>query len=157
MSFDLTVSTPQRPTDLKSAWERELSTHGFVVEICPGFDPATWAGGFLPFRIEKAPRMLIGAPLKAPALSGFEVAFTPEEAHFRTSAGRTATEFALQCLGAAALACICGGQYTDPQNSLARTGNAAIVAAVKEIKAFVATASERERAQRPFVRWGGSG
>src|SRR4051812_684955 len=111
MSFDLVVSMPCLPDDLRHAWEREFATLGFDVEIDPSFDPRTWVGGFLPFRVAKAPRELIGVILNEPVVSGFEIGFGNESAHLRTAMGRTTTEFALQCFGAAILAKLSGGEY----------------------------------------------
>ena len=54
---------------------------GFDVEIYPNFSPDSWGGGFLPFRVAAAPAEFVGLHLCAPAVSGFEIEFTPESAH----------------------------------------------------------------------------
>jgi hypothetical protein len=45
MGFDLSVTMPHRPADLRAAWERALAARGFEVEICPVFDPVAHGGG----------------------------------------------------------------------------------------------------------------
>lgn len=153
MSFDLVVSMPSRPADLREAWEREFAALGFAVEIYPRFDPDTWKGGFLPFRVVNAPPQLIGVELHEQVVSGFEISFGPESAHLRTAAGRTTTEFALQCFGAAILAKMSGGQYFDDQNGLACNAVDAFHAAMKEVKLYLRSARTEELAQHPFPGW----
>src|SRR6516162_3440284 len=118
MSFDLVVSMPYRPRELRLAWEREFAERGFDVQIYPDFDPQTWEGGFLPFRVAEAPYELTGVNLHDPVVAGFEIDFRGESAHLRTAMGRTTLDFALQCVGAAILAKLSGGEYVDDQNGL---------------------------------------
>ena len=92
MSYDLVVSMPSRPDKLRQSLEREFFALGFDVEVYPGFDPQTWKGGFLPFRVTKAPCELIGIDFDVPVISGFEIEFETESAHLRTAYGRTTTE-----------------------------------------------------------------
>lgn len=153
MSFDLRVSMPRRPDDLRLAWEREFTAFGFDVEIYPSFDPRTWTGGFLPFRVAKAPARLIGVELDEPVISGFEVGFEADFAHLRTAMGRTTTEFALLCFGAAILAKLSGGEYFDDQNGLVCNAVDALVAAEKEVTCYRRTASTDELTKHPFTGW----
>ena len=154
MGFDLTVSTPSRPADLKTLWEREYAVLGFDIEIYPGFSPDSWTGGFLPFRVAAAPELCIGITLAEPALSGFEILFTTDSAHLWTGRGRTTTEFALQCLGAATLAQLCGGEYLDDQKGLQCSGPEAMDVAKKEIAAFLSQARKVQAlVSHPFPGW----
>ena len=153
MSFELAISTPNRPADLRSAWEVAFRAQGLQVEIYPKFSPETWGGGFLPFRVIAAPGDLIGFTLKQPALAGFEISFSSGSAHLRTAAGRSTTEFALQCVGGATLAALCGGHYVDDQNGIVCEGRDALEAALSEIRAFVKSADERERVTHAFPGW----
>lgn len=153
MSFDLIVSLPHRPSNLRQELEREFAAIGFDVEIYPRFDPATWAGGFLPFRVTKAPFEYIGVEPHEPTVSGFEMDFETDSAHLRTAMGRTTTEFALQCFGAAILAKLSGGQYFDGQNELVCEALEAFEAARSEIKRFLAAADPREFVSYPFPGW----
>ena len=132
---------------------RAFAGHGFAVEICPGFDPATWGGGCLPFRVDRAPPELTGVRLGGPAVAGFEIAFGPQSAHLRTAAGRTTTDFALQCVGAALLAGLTGGEYIDDQNELVCGPAEALAAAEREVRAFLAAAGPEELATHPFPGW----
>jgi hypothetical protein len=153
MSYDLAVSMPSRPDKLGQLWEREFVSLGFDVEIYPGFDPRTWRGGFLPFQVTKAPRELIGVDLDVPVISGFEIEFEIESAHLRTAMGRTTTEFALQCFGAAILAKLSGGEYIDDQNGIVCEPANAFVAAEKEVRYYLSTAGAKELAKHPFPGW----
>ena len=154
MGFDLTVFTPSRPADIKTLWEREFSALGFEVEIYPGFSPDSCNGGFLPFRVAAAPELYIGLTLAEPAVSGFEIRFDADAAHLWTGAGRTTTEFALQCLGAATLAQLCRGEYVDDQTGLRCSGSEAIDAAKKEIAKFLRHARKfRALVSHPFPGW----
>ena len=154
MGFDLTVSTPARPANLKELWEREFAAIGFEVEIYPGFSPDSWDGGFLPFRVVAAPEEYIGLKLSETALSGFEIDFSPDSAWIHTSMGRTTTEFALQCLGAALLAKLCGGEYFDGQNGLECAGVNALEAVKKEIAAYLPHARKHGGlTSYPFPGW----
>ena len=153
MSFELAISTPNRPADLRSAWEAAFHTQGLQVEIYPKFSPETWNGGFLPFRVLAAPTDLIGLTLEQAALAGFEIAFSAESAHLRTAAGRSTIEFALQCVGGATLAALCGGHYVDDQNGIVCEGRDALEAALLEIRAFVESAAEDEKVTHAFPGW----
>lgn len=153
MSFELTITTPTRPTNLRELMEREFASHGFDVEVYPKFEHKTWAGGFLPFRVARAPVALVGVTLDQPVVSGFELTFSKDAAHLRTSNGRTTTEFALQCLSGAILAKVCGGHYIDDQNGITCSPMEAIAAAIKETKEFLKTAREHELAKHPFPGW----
>jgi hypothetical protein len=55
-------------------------------------------------------KYLFGLP-KVIQISGFEVDFGPESAHFRTAMGRTIAELILQYYGAACLAVVTKGVY----------------------------------------------
>lgn len=151
--FDLVVSTPIRPQRFKTTWESLFAAQGFEVEIYPQFSPDTWEGGFLPFRVVSAPVELIGLHMATPCVSGFEVDFTPESACLQTSMGRTTTEFALQCIGAATLAQMCGGQYIDNQNGLTCNSDDAQAVAIAEIKKYLSTASDKEKTGHEFPGW----
>lgn len=153
MSFELAISTPNRPANLRSAWEEAFRAQGLQVEIYPKFSPETWRGGFLPFRVLAAPADLIGFALKQPALAGFEISFGPESAHLRTASGRSTTEFALQCVGGATLAILCSGHYVDDQNGIVCDGPDALEAALSEIRAFVKSAKEKEKVAHAFPGW----
>ena len=109
MSFELVVEMKCGVNNLRQRWQDEINSHGFSVEILPSFDPASWQGGFLPIKLSAMPdKYLFGLP-KAIQISGFEVDFGTESAHFRTAMGRTITELILQCYGAACLAVITNG------------------------------------------------
>jgi hypothetical protein len=153
MGFDLSVTMPRWPADLRAAWERALASHGFEVEICPGFDPTTHGRGFVPFRVARAPRLLVGADLDGPVVAGFEVRFDADGAHLWTGAGRTTLDLALQCVGAAALAELAGGEYVDHCSGVAYRGAEAFAVAERQVQGFVASASEAELVVRPFPGW----
>ena len=154
MGFDLTVFTPHRPADIKTLWERKYAALGFEVEIYPGFSPDSWAGGFLPFRVAAAPELYLGLALGEPAVSGFELLFTADSAHLWTGVGRTTTEFALQCVGAATLAQICEGEYHDDQSGACYSGPEAVGVAKKEIASFLPLAQKaRALISHPFPGW----
>jgi hypothetical protein len=153
MGFALSVTMPRRPADLRAALERALAARGFEVEICPAFDPATHGGGFLPFRVARAPRALIGVDLDQPAVAGFEVAFDVKGARLWTGTGRTALDLALQCVSAAALAELAGGEYVDHYSGVAYGGAEAFAAAEREAQGFVRSASGEELATHPFPGW----
>lgn len=141
------------PADLKVQWESALAPHGFDVEICPDFVPSNWGGGFLPFRVRAAPEHLIGFALPSEGVSGFEIDFSTDTAHFRSANGRPTTEFALICLGAATLAQLAGGSYCDPQSGSDHAGDAAVAVALKEIESFLGTARDSELVNHPFPGW----
>lgn len=153
MAFELTISTPDLPADLKSQWESALAPHGFDVEICPDFTPTNWGGGFLPFHVRAAPENLIGFPLPGDAVSGFEVDFMADMAHFRSASGRPTTEFALLCLSAATLAQLTGGFYCDPQSGGEHAAADAVPVALGEIESFLRTARDSEFVNHAFPGW----
>jgi hypothetical protein len=153
VSFDLSVSSLTLIPNLRQAWEREFATHGFDVEIWPPFDPNIWKGGFLPFRISQAPHDLIGVHLSEAIISGVEVSFYTNTASFSSHLGRTTTEFALQCIGAATLAELCNGQYDDGQNAVFCNGQEAIEAAKAEVRRFLAAALPKHLATAKFPGW----
>ena len=153
MSFDLLVSTTRLPEDLGKVWVDGFRRHGFEVEPSPAFDPASWRGGFLPFRVGAAPEALVGLALPDAAVSGFEVSFGAEDTFFRFGSGGPTTEFAMLCLGAALLAEAVDGVYENPQSGEHHRGAAAIDAALAEIRAFVKAAGPRERVHHSFPGW----
>jgi len=51
------------------------------------------------------------------------------------------------------LAKLSGGHYYDDQNGLACDSEQAFVAAMREIKLYVATAQPRDFAKHPFPGW----
>lgn len=157
MSFELAISTPSRPADLKVAWERSFRDQGFDVEIYPDFSPRAWQGGFLPFRVAAAPRDLIGTSIDEPIIGGFEISLTDESAHLRTASGRSTTDFALQCVGGATLAALCGGYYVDDQNGIACPGEEALAAAMEEVRAFLESADDDEKKTERFPGWSALG
>lgn len=157
MSYDLTVEYIGLPDDLKSRWEEAFSSVGFELEICPGFEPETWKGGFVPMKVRRAPRELVGINLPNDAVSGFELWIEDTEADFRSGAGRPTTEFAIQCIGAALLARLTSGSYVDPQEGARYSAAEALDAAVREVKAFVADARDRELVHHPFPGWAALG
>src|SRR6185436_5066351 len=124
--------------------------HGIVCAVYPGFSPENWNGGFLPFRVDAIPSILLGTELKAPAPSGFEVDFDGALASRRSAMGRTSTEFALLCLCAAELACMTDGVYRDPQSGKDHHGDDARRAALAEIKGLLAYGDPRLLTQHPF-------
>ena len=153
MSFELVVEIRTRVTDLRKRWQEEINLHGFSVEILPSFDPDTWQAGFLPIKLVSMPdKHLFGLP-KVIQISGFELDFSPESAHFRTAMGRTIAELILQCYGAACLAMITNGAYHDPQTGESFEGASAIAQADREIMAYEPYIDQRARVQHAFTTW----
>ena len=126
---------------------------GFELEICPGFEPQTWNGGFVPMKVRRAPQELVGIDLPNDAVSGFELWINETTADFRSGAGRPTTEFAIQCIGAALLARLTNGTYVDPQEGARYPAAEALDAALREVKAFVAGARDRELVHDRFPGW----
>lgn len=153
MAFEIAVLHSELPTDLGSSWEQGFARLGFAVQVCPGFLPSAWKGGFLPFRVTAAPKELIGLELPDAAVSGFQVFFAPGRATFVSGNGRPSTEFAMQCLAAALLAEATGGTYEDPQSGNRFVGAEAIDAAVAEVRAFVRSARPKELVHHSFPGW----
>jgi hypothetical protein len=153
MAFDLNVHLERLPDALKELWEQAFRAHGVELEIWPSFQPATWQGGFLPMRLRGAPAELVGVPISEDAAAGIEVWFDESGAYFRSAAGRTTTEFALQCLGAALLAELGNGSYFDPQAGETHASADAVAAARREIESFVAGAEDEELLVQPFPGW----
>lgn len=153
MSFDLYVTTDHRPANLAAQWEHALAEQGLHVEICPGFSPTSWGGGYLPFRLQSAPTSLLGVELNVSVLAGFELHFYQGGVCLMTGSGRSTADMALQCLGAATLAELTGGTYEDPQSGAQHNARAARDVAVKEILRFTAAATPAELILRPFPGW----
>jgi hypothetical protein len=153
MSFDLIVEIKTRVKNLRQCWQEEINSHGFSVEILPSFDPDSWKGGFLPIKLVSMPdKYLFGLP-KVVQISGFEVSFGPESAHFRSPMGRPLAEMILQCYGAASLAIVINGTYFDPQSGESFEGAAAIKRADWEIMAYEPYIDHHARAQHEFTKW----
>jgi hypothetical protein len=153
MSFELVVEMKSGVKNLRERWQDEINSHDFVVEILPSFDPATWQGGLLPMKLAAMPeKYLFGLP-KVIQISGFEVAFGPASAHFRTAMGRTLAELILQCYGAACLAVITNGVYHDPQTGESFECAAALQRADWEIMAYQPYIDQHARAQHVFTQW----
>jgi hypothetical protein len=153
MSFELVVEIKSGVRNLRQLWQDEINSHGFAVEILPSFDQATWQGGFLPIKLSLIPdKYLFGLP-KVIQISGFEIDFGPESAHFRTAMGRTLVELTLQCYGAACLAVITKGIYHDPQSGESFEGPSAIRRADWEIMAYLPYIDQHARAQHVFTKW----
>ncbi len=153
MSFELVVEMKSSVKDLQHRWQEEINSHGFSVEILPSFEPATWQGGFLPIKLVAMPdKYLFGLP-KVIQISGFEVSFAAESAHFRSAMGRPLAELILQCYGAASLAVITNGVYHDPQTGESFEGASAINRADSEIMAYQPYMDTHGRAQHEFTKW----
>jgi hypothetical protein len=153
MSFDLIVERKSGVMNLCERWQDEINSHGFSVEILPSFDPATWQGGFLPIKLIVIPdKYLFGLP-KEIQISGFEVYFGSQSAHFRTASGRTIAELILQCYGAACLAVITNGVYHDPQTGESFEGEPTIQRADWEVIAYQPYMDQHARMQHVFTQW----
>jgi hypothetical protein len=153
MSFELEVEMKNGVRNLRKRWHDEINAHGFSIEILPSFDPANWQGGFLPIKLAAMPdKYLFGLP-RVVQISGFEIDFDGESAHFRTASGRTLAELTLQCYGAACLAVITNGVYHDPQAGESFEGASAIERANWEIMAYQPYIDQRARVQHPFTQW----
>ncbi|WP_285560737.1 hypothetical protein [Actinoplanes regularis] len=157
MGFDLVVLTGQRPADLATRWEEALAAQGLQVEIYPGFDLASSKGGFVPFRLDSAPRSLIGMDLTGPNVTGFELYADKREVTLTTRYPPLVAEVTMQCLGAATLAAITGGTYEDPQRGARYKGLDAIEAALEQIAKVVASAKPSAFIQHPFPGWAALG
>jgi hypothetical protein len=153
MAFELTVEYESPITELKPRLEAELLTQGISVEICPGFTPDKWRGGFLPMKLLNLPDHYLFGLGRLVQISGFEVSFTDSSAHFRSAMGRPIAELILLCHSAAALAVISNGVYHDPQTGEAIPANKAVARAKQEILAYVPYLDERARTQHPFTQW----
>lgn len=153
MSFGLSVSYSAIGPNIRRLWEDGFNSVGFGLEIWPEFQPAEWNGGFLPIRLAKAPFDLIGVRLEEPIISGFEVWFCDGSAEFHSPMGRSISEFALLCLGAATLANLSDGRYIDRQNGIICGGVEAIRAAEAEVRDFVATARPKHLVSMRFPGW----
>jgi hypothetical protein len=153
MAFELIVEMKTSVRRLRQAWQDEINSHGFSVEILPTFDPETWQGGFLPIRLVSMPaKYLFGLP-EVIQISGFEVSFGVESAHFRSAMGRPLAELILECYGAASLAVITNGVYHDPQARESFMGASAINRADWEIMAYEPYIDRDARAQHAFTNW----
>lgn len=153
MSFDLVVEIKSSVNNLRQRWQDEINSHGFTVEIFPQFDPMSWQGGHLPIKLIAMPdKYLFGLP-KMIQISGFEVDFETNSAHFRSAMGRPLAELILQCYGAACLAVITNGVYHDPQAGESFEGDSALQRADQEIMAYEPYIDHHARAQHPFTQW----
>ena len=153
MAFELVVEMRSVVENLRESWQAEINSNGFVVELLPSFEAATWQGGFLPIKLVKMPdKYLFGLP-NVTQISGFEVEFGPESGHFRSATGRTIAELALQCYGAACLAVITGGAYYDLQTGDSFEGVTAIEQADAVILAYEPYMDDAAREQHPFTQW----
>jgi hypothetical protein len=153
VAFELVVEMKMSVKHLRQRWQEEINSHGFTVEILPAFDPVEWQGGFLPIKLVAMPdKYLFGLP-QIVQISGFEVSFGRESAHFRSAMGRTLAELILQCYGAASLAVITNGVYHDPQAGESFEGVSAIKRAEWEIMAYVPYIDQHARAQHEFTDW----
>lgn len=154
MSFDLEVVSPAAfPDDLGARMVTELRKVGVEIDVYPNFTPSAWEGGFLPMKVLAIPAEYIGCALLYPALSGFEVSFDQRTAWFRSPAGRTTIEFALQCLCAAAVVKITGGHIVLSNGDITRSDQDPIQEAVRAAKDFAAESTESDRRQEVFERW----
>jgi hypothetical protein len=153
MAFDLIVEIKISVKNLRQRWQDEINSHGFSIEILPSFEPDNWQGGFLPIKLVAMPdKYLFGLP-KVIQISGFEVSFGSESAHFRSAMGRPLAELILQCYGAASLAVITNGVYHDPQTGESLVCASAIERADCEIMAYEPYIDEHARAQHEFTKW----
>lgn len=153
MAFELFVTCETIPANLAEVWEKELSAKGIVVEVLPGFLPSEWAGGFLPIKLIELPESYRFRLPSIVQISGFEVGFTLNSAHFRTAMGRTIAELILQCSCTAILAAITGGMYIDPQTDKIYEGERALKRAHDEIMEYEPYMDDASRTQHGFTRW----
>jgi len=153
MAFELVVEMKTSVKSLRPRWQEEINSHGFSVEILPSFDPDTWQGGFLPFKLVAIPDKYLFELSKMVQISGFEVSFASESAHFRSAMGRPLAELILQCYGAACLAVITNGIYHDLQTGESFEGELAITRADWEIMAYQPYIDQNARVQHEFSRW----
>jgi hypothetical protein len=182
MSFGLSVYAPAWPDDLAGVWRESLSRHGLLVEVFPGFSPARWKGGFLPFKLGVARASFSTADRygDGAVLAGFEVDFQSESpadleelateappevasvyrksrhsAYLSTSMGKTVADLRLQCFAAATLAIASGGVVSDGQQGKDFVGEAAIQNAAREADEHEAHADNpRDWDLTPFPGWG---
>ncbi len=153
MAFELVVEMKTSVKEFRQRWQEEINSHGFSVEILPSFNPDTWQGGFLPIKLVSMPdKYIFGLP-KVTQISGFEVSFGPESAHFRSAMSRPLAELILQCYGAACLAVITNGVYYDPQTSESFQGASAVSRADWEIMAYKPYIDDHARTQHKFGKW----
>lgn len=153
MAFELVVEMKSSVRELRQRWEQEINSHGFLVEILPSFERETWQGGFLPIKLAALrDKYQFGFP-KVVQISGCEVSFGRESAHFRTAMGRPLAELILQCYGAASLAVITNGVYHDLQTSESFEGASAIHRADLEIMAYEPYIDDHSRVQHEFTKW----
>jgi hypothetical protein len=153
MSFDLVVEMKTKVDHLRQRWQDEINSHGFSVEILPSFDPDAWEGGFLPIKLGGMPDKYLFGLSNVIQISGFELSFGPESAHFRSAMGRTLAELILQCYGAASLAVISNGVYHDPQTGESFEGALAIKRAHWEVMAYEPYIDHDARVQHGFTKW----
>jgi hypothetical protein len=153
MAFELVVEMRSRGNKVRQRWQKEINSHGFAVEILPSFDPDTWKGGFLPFKLVRMPDKYLFGLLKVIQVSGFEVSFGPESAHFRSAMRRPLAELILQCYGAASLAVITNSVYHDAQTGGSFEGASAITQADREIMDYEPYIDQHARAHHAFTRW----
>lgn len=153
MAFEIVVETRTSVKNLRLRWQEEINAHGFSIEILPSFNRESWQDRFLPIKLLSMPaKYRFGLP-DVVQISGFEVGFGPESAHFRSASGRPLAELVLQCYGAASLAVITDGVYHDPQTGESFEGAAAINRADWEILAYEPYIDHHARVQRAFTRW----
>lgn len=153
MAFELVVEMKTRIKGLRERWQAEINSHGFSIEILPSFDPDSWEGDFLPIKLSAMPDKYLFRMPKVIQISGFEISFGPESAHFRSAMGRPLAELILQCYGAATLAVITHGICYDLQTNASFQGASAIERADWEICAYEPYLDQSAKVQRPFTKW----
>jgi hypothetical protein len=153
MSLDATITSASGfSADLAIQLSLLLGSVGVDIEICPGFAPATWEGGFLPMKVLAMPIALSGVPISSPILSGAEIDFDDGVASLRSPASRSVVDYAMFCLAAEAIARVTGGRL-EVEGGECRLSADPFSDSVEAIRGFVMEASDDDFRQVPFESW----
>ena len=125
MGFYLEVRTTDSK-DVATVWTRALEQRGIRAEFKPGLT-IDENGGMVVVKVLAAPAHLAGVDLTQTVAACFEAWVDEDGVGFNTAAGRTAVDFAVQCLCAAALAEHTGSRRSKSGNESTRCSATAVV------------------------------
>jgi hypothetical protein len=150
MGFCLEVRTADSK-DVAMVWQRALERRGIRAEFKPGLT-IDENGGLVVVKVLAAPAGLVGVDLTQTVAACFEAWVDEDGVGFNTASGRSAVDFAVQCLCAAAWAEHTGCEYFDPQMDEGARGADAYRLAMAEIESFLSDPANPSP-YRAFVDW----
>jgi len=150
MGFALEVRTTESK-DLATVWQLALGQRGIRAEFKPGLTISE-DGSIVVVKVLAAPANLVGVELEQTVAAYFEAWIDEDGVGFNTASGRSAVDFAVQCLCAAALAEHTGAEYVDPQMDESAHGKDAYRLAMDEIESFLSDPNNPSP-YRAFVDW----